>query len=97
MSTSLIQLLGTQIFPAIVGMAIVGLRRKAQEPSIPSFASGGFILFLKVWGLTYAIALLFGFVFSFAGVSEERTSAFAYLVLPSICAFYITKFFLHKK
>lgn len=97
MSQNIIQLLGTQIFPAIVGMALVSLRRKPQEPAIPAFASGGFVLFLKVWGLTYVCALLFGYAFTLAGVSEERTSALAYLIFPSICAFYITKMFLQKK
>jgi hypothetical protein len=97
MTKELFQLLGTQVVTTIIGMAFVSFRRKPQELPIPSFAQGGLSLFLKVLAPTYLCALLFGFVFMMAGVSQERTSAFAHVVMPSVCAFYITKLLLQQK
>lgn len=97
MSENFIRLLGSQIGTTILGMAVVSFRRKPQEPSIPPFTSGGFLLFLKVWLLTYVCALVFGYAFVLADVREDRISAFAHFILPSVCAFYIPKTLLNKK
>lgn len=97
MTKELLQLLGAQIAMTIIGMAFVNLRRKPQEPPIPPFAQGGFSLFLKVLGATYIAAILFGYAFALGGASQERISAFAHFLLPSICAFYVTKLLLQQK
>lgn len=94
---NLIQLFFIQIIATIIGMAFFNFRRGPQEPPIPPFAFGGFALFSKVLGSTYICSILFGYAFSLVNFNQGSASDLAYLVLPSICAFYITKLLLSRK
>lgn len=82
--------IGTSIFYTIFGMAFVSLRRKPNEPPIPSFSIGGFQLFLKTWGVTFACALIVEIVVVSLGVPDP-TASVGRLLIPSVFAFYFVK------
>ncbi len=85
------QLLGSTVFPSIIGMVFANLRRKPGTKPIPAFASGGGVLFLKTWAVTFISALLFGQLFLASGASESYTSALGHLVLPAVCATFFVR------
>lgn len=91
MSDQVLQLLGSSIFPTIVGMAFVGLRKKPQQQPMPGLTNGGFVLFLKTWAVTFICALVFGLVLTAVGTSESFSSGFGHLVFPAVCAFHFAR------
>ncbi len=82
--------LGESIFLTIFGMAFVSLRRKPNEPPIPSFSNGGLPLFLKTWGLTFVCSLIVEIAVVIFSISESNASI-PRLFIPSIFAFYYTR------
>ena len=81
---------GTSITSTIVGMAFVSLRRKPNDPPISSFSNGGFKLFLKAWGVTFACSLVVEIVLVSFGVPDSSGSI-GRVLIPSVCAFYFVK------
>jgi hypothetical protein len=82
--------IGTSIMLTIFGMAFVSLRRKPNEPPLPSFSNGGFQLFLLTWGVTFACSLVVEIVLVSFGVPDS-TGSIGQVLIPSACAFYFTK------
>jgi hypothetical protein len=76
MSNQILQLVGSTTFPAIISMAFVSLRRRPGDQPIPTFASGGLVLFLKTWMLALICALVFGPTLAAVGASESFASGF---------------------
>lgn len=91
MASPVLQLLGSAIFPTIVGMAVVSFRRKPDQPAMPSFASGGLQLFLKAWVVTFICTLVFGYSLEALGISETYVSAIGHFALPAIAAYFFTR------
>lgn len=92
MASDILSLIGTSTFPALIGMAIYSIKIKPGDQKLPKLMSGGLALFVQVWAVAFVTAFASSILFSTAGVSENNTSVFGQLIIPSITAFYYTKF-----
>ncbi len=84
--------IGESIFLTIFGMAFVSLRRKPNDPPIPSYSEGGLQLFLLAWGVTFVCSLIVEIVLVSLGVPDsDSTGSAGRVLIPSICVFYFVK------
>lgn len=87
MSFYMFDILGASIFPAIIGMAMINIRRKPGQTTIPRIGKGGGVFFLKTWTVAFLSTLLFSTVF-------DTALAFGGLILPAACSLLFAKWLL---
>jgi len=91
-ASDIFTLFGSSTFPALIGMAIYSAKIKPGGHKLPKLMNGGLALFAQVWAVAFITALASSALLFASGVSESGTSAFGKLVIPSVVAFYFTRF-----
>ena len=85
------RILGTEIWPALVALAIASLTGQSGKFKVPPFTKGGGKLFLQLWLVAWVVAMLAIQILYAVGASDSHVSVLGTLLVPTIVATLVAK------